>query len=611
MSEYVNVIRDTLDKKETGYRYPGEILERCIVNTPEKAGEVLDGFLEFLSDTSALNELRNTENAFNSNQIDMFVEHIGNYNAVLLKFLLTKEPVGVKENYLKCVEDYIYLGKYIRTISDEETSEEIICELSEKFAEVIPLMIKTLYDGEFLCTIGDNIRIFNLDSKYQKEEKKYLNLIRKAADIVLSDADVIKLQSYGYSPLKIRKLNAVNLVSYVAGRKDRAWFLFLKEAFFGAEPLTEDEKEIISAKIKKECFDSYGRKEEWVLERAIDGHKSMLSALSYRTFKEDSANASYCLSFMSEDDYFDMARTLSLTGNVFNSLAEQQKIILYAEHIKRSDDNEKLRYCKEKVAGCDPEGKYLSRIYAKRLIVLVDKGILAIDELDNPNVELGDLLKESFKIASATTLEILKRYADKAPNLFDNLEGSYYHKDETNKIYLIKGEYLTENEIKELYKVKENYFFRCAPFVYVKFICSVITETKTLIHSKDEWLSLLDYLEETGCGTLSIKKELLSEEEYAEILRKIKEEQENQKRSSLMEQIKNATTANDIEWYQISKDMLDIKRAACLKILELKDYSTKAEDKITLAYYEDIISDEEFLAYHKGKKEFKKNKEVV
>ena len=40
MKEYANIIADTLEGKETGYRYPGEILERSIIETPEKVDEV-------------------------------------------------------------------------------------------------------------------------------------------------------------------------------------------------------------------------------------------------------------------------------------------------------------------------------------------------------------------------------------------------------------------------------------------------------------------------------------------------------------------------------------------------------------------------------------------
>lgn len=608
MNEYANVIRDTLNGKETGYRYPGEILERCIVNTPERSNEVLEGFLEFVSDSEKLETLRNTENAFNSNQIDMFVEHIGNYKAVLLKYLLEKETVAVKSNYLNSVDDYVYLGEYIKTLTEEDIIDEaLVSELTEEFSKIIPLMEKTLYDDELLTDIAYYINLFELDSKYQKEEKKYLSLIRKATDNVLSDSDISKLQSYGYSLLKIRKLNALNLGSNVTGRRDKVWFLFLKEAFLGTEALSEKEKEIISVKIKEKCINTDGREMEWSLERAIDGQKSMLSALSYYKFKETSANASFCLSFMSEYDHYDMTRNISLKGEVFDSFTEAQKNIIYTQYMKRSDDDEKLCYCKERILNYDQEGRYLFGLSAERIIELINKGILTVDELDNPNVKMGNLVEEAFKKASKTTLEILRKYSDKAPDIFEYLDSAYYQKD-PDGIYLVKGENLSVSEITELYEIKENYFFRYAPFLYVKFILSVIRETKTQIHSKDEWLMLLDYLEEAEYNILHIKKEILTEDEYAEIIRKREEKEQNQKRSFLMEQIEKATSANDIEWYQISKDMLDVKRAACLKILELKDYSYNAKNQINDAYYEDIISDEEFLKFHKGKKELEKKK---
>lgn len=602
MSEYANLIRNTLAGKETGYRYPGEILERCVVSTPEKAGEVLEGFLEFVSSRSALDMLRNDQNAFNSNQIDMFVECIGNYKAARLKFLLTQELVAVNANYLNSVADYVYLGEYIEKLEDNKADDGLVSELKAEFSKIIPLMKKVVYEDELLRIIVYYIEHFGLADQYQKEEKNYLKLMRKAKDNIFSDSDISKLQGYGYSLLKIRKLNAINLCSCVTGRSDKAWFLFLKEAFFGAEALLEKDKLLISAKLEK--------KEEWKLERAIDGQRTMLSALSYYSFNEASVNASFCFSFMSKQEYYDMTRNISLAGDVFSSFSEEQKNIIYTQYLRNSVDDEKLRYCKERILDCDQEGKYLSGLYAERIIQLIDKGILAVDELDNPNVKMEALVKAAFKKASKTNLEILRRYAGKAPNIFESLNGNSYHnRKETDGIYLVKGESLSEDELKELYKIKENYFFRYAPFLYLNFILNVIIETKTMIHSKGEWLSLLDYLEEIGYDLLDIKKEILTEDEYAEIIRKRKEKEQNDKRNSLMEQIEKATSINDIEWYHISKDMLDVKRAAYLKILELNSYSLRAVEKIADFYYEDIISDEEFLAFHKRKKELKKRSE--
>ena len=601
MKEYAKIIADTLEGKETGYRYPGEILERCIVETPEKANEVLEGFLNFTSYYNQLETLKITKNAFNSNQIDMFVKHIGNYKAELLRFRLTGEKVGVKKEFLNSVKDYFYLAKYIQAIITELGEEAtLVQDLIEEFSNVIHLMKDTLYDEELVGHITHFIKLFSLDNKYKKDDKKYLSLLTKATDNVLSDSDITKLQGYGYSLLSCRKMNALNLDSYIAGRRDKTWFYFLKEAFFETTVLSEKDKEIISEKIKKT-----GNLQQWILERAILGQKTMQGALSLCKFKETSMNASFCLDFMDEDDFFYMTTEISFKGKLFQSFTELQKDILYKEGIEYSNKDDVIRHCKNEIEKTDPEGKYLHNLRPKRIIELLEKKLLEIDELNNPNANIQRLVDEALKNTSKAKLEILIKYANKAPNILDYMDSSYYFHD--NKVYLsVKGKDFTDDEIKELYRVKENYFFNYAPFLYKEFIFNVIKETKDLIHSKEEWLSLLDYLEENGSNLLYIRKDLLSKAEYDGIIKKREENEKKEKRNSLMEKIKNATCADDIEWFYISKDMPDVKYAAYLKICELKDFSFKAEQIIAYLYEDDLISDEEFLKFFKEKKEQKK-----
>lgn len=601
MKEYANIIADTLEGKETGYRYPGEILERSIIETPEKVDEVLEGFLNYTSYYSQLETLKNTKNAFNSNQIDMFVKHIGNYKAEILRFRLTEEVVGVKKEFLNSVKDYFYLGKYISAIITKFGEEAtIVQDFMEEFSNVIHLMKNTLYDEDLIEKISYLIKLFKLDKKCKKDDKKYLSLITKATDNVLSDSDIAKLQEYGYSLLSCRKLNALNLNSYVAGRKDKVWFYYLKEAFFETTVLSEKEKEIISEKIRKS-----GNLKKWTLERAICGQKTMQGALALCKFKETSVNASFCLKFMDEDDFYYMVTEISFKGKLFQSFSEEQKDFLYAEGVNYSDEYDVILYCKNEIEKKDPEGKYLKNLSSIRIIKLLEKKLLELDELNNPNVDMARLIDEALQNASKTKLEILKKYANKAPNILDYMNQSYYHRDDN--VYLsVKGEDFTDDETKELYTVKENYFFNYAPFLYEKFILKVIKETKDLIHSKEEWLSLLNYLEEDGSNLLFIKKELLSEAEYDEIVKKREETEKEEKRNSLMEKISNATCAVDIGWFYISKDMPDVKYAAYLKICELKDFSHKAEIIVENLYEDDLISDDEFVKFFKGKKQQKK-----
>lgn len=596
--KYFHIIKDVLTGANQKYRYPGEILERCLIDFPEEKEIVLDGFLAFMDILKNRKLLVEKEDNFNSNQISSFVNAIGNYKGEMMRFLLTGEVAGVIPEYLNNTEDYLFLGEYIKCLVANNISAEDVTSLTREFFKVISLMRQSHYVGTGLETIVSVAKHSHAVELMPREDRKYFTLIKKATENVYSGEDINKLTSMGYTELQSRKLNVLNIPDLIAGRQDRAWYNFLYLAFFGSEVLSDTDKDMIKQKVVSNDYNN------WKLDRKINGENRMLVALSVGTLNEDSVNASFALSVL-EEFYF-LANELSFTGKVFQSLTKEQKEKCYEECLNRSFNNEKLLFAKKYFY--DNYGvKALSKIRSSRYRFLLENNIYTVDEFDSQYIDMNNLVEDSFKHISKLSLEVLEKYALRAPNLFKECWHNNYYRGIPAGIFLIKGENLTDEQSIRLYRIKEEYFFKCAPRLYKPFLFSVIKETRTLVHSKNEWLELLSYIERTGCDILEYKKLFLSDNEYEAIIKERQEKENQEKYEAIIQSIHNAKSGKDIEWFKIPKTMPELKKAACMKIIELKDFSD--EYRILQSYYEGILTDDELLIFLKGKKEYVNKKE--
>lgn len=601
---YQKQLMHVLNKEPADFGYPGEILDRCATNFPEEAAVVADAFLTVL-DHGWMQNLEAYQNAFNTDQIDVFADLFETYQGLTLKSVLKKQTFDFCEELVKDKEGYHWLVNYVIRFWEDFSGQQ-----KTGYTNAVISNIHLLYGAkEDLSSISSQLQkmirsgILS-ENALSKENRKFLKLLTKMTENVLGDKEIQDLVAqFGYaSVLDARWANTKNISSDTAGRESKAAFLYLKEALFGSVKLSETDMMHVSTWINKK------------LDRAINQQHDMIAALCMEQFTEQSANVEFALKFLDAKNniLWHMTRKLPLKGSIYNSFSPETKKQMITAYFTYDP------------LVCDPMSESKAELYLNEFRTLYPgdpemiaglgacatklfmNGLLPEKDLDYLSAyETEHLSNTAFETPSDQSLKIIGALADRLRvSRMDTTT-------EMKRYYAVTGPNLSDENIKAMYDLKEAYIYKSAPQQYVCFLESVLLEDagKEQIHSKEEWREIADelrsFLGENRYDRLL--KALLSEREYEIRQKQLEEQQKQTELSQIKENIRSAQTIADIDWYRIQKDQSgESAHAAFQRVVTdfMDTCSANVRDIFLKYYFRDIISETEcfdFLRAYKQK----------
>ena len=611
MNTYYEHLVSILKKTDKKYKYPGEMMEQCVMSGGRDKNQILEAFIRISGNEKQMEILSEFPDAFNTDQVDQFTRLFRNtehaFDAQALRFDLSGEISLLSVDEISSVEMYVRLINYVSRVM-EKAGREKTADLLEQIRKGIHFMYGNSFLGRRSGDYHRAVSFLETTLKegficWTKDEKKFIRLLCKAFDAPLRPEEAGQLENFGFDPLSSRRLNASAVRSGVIGRESRAVYEFLKQLLFGTVEAPDGDWELAE--------DLYYKHRE--LDRAIDQKKDLLALLLGNRFEDTSANIGEAFSFLMKKDKWgnplvhatDIVHVFEKVGfgTLFSRLdAEQQKKVLSSRVEFYTLANKDI--AADNIAQWKlhfPEEPVTALLTKDCLERLIRAELLPMETVMEENKDripwiLYGLFEKPCKF-TAKALEKYMREFGKLTSKPDQYTG-------------VRFEGATDEQILELYSIKEKIFFRYMPEKYTDFIYDAILSTDEIVFTKEEVKELLPLLRLEGWRLEAVKKKLYSAEEYETMKQKEKEKAYEEDIQSQLVGISKAENIDKVGWYSLKIKDRRIADAYFKKASEDENLgSSRAMEHVVSLYTKDMIAEEEFFGYmraHKNKIQEKK-----
>lgn len=516
---YKNELNMLVDGVKGAFGYPGEMLERC----GEHREEVLDAFLGLKK--HQVKKLLKNEQAFNTDQIERFVDSVGSYRGELLYYLLKDEARDVRYEVVD-LSGYLDLLKYLSSV---HTRVDLLPDVNEGLRYLHGFTGKEIVEAVgYLESMNDGGKY----TAFTRQNAKFAKLLVKGRTGVYTDKDADSLALYGYDPLSVRVLN-YHLYENAKPQKkvmlDKVIYHLARQAFFGTVPMDDGCLEILNGIY----IDGYK------FSRAIDGERWLAHALRNLRFTDDSVNMDAACKLLglkrSISKFSWVMSKISVPGSLFDSLSDESlKADIILERVRFETDAGRLSLLIDlfkSVSGKDilsvaGHGVYLNCFNA---------GVFSAgDVLLLKKCEQRSLFVELIQHCQEGTVSILEKLLPEADEDWSLPESGICYEE-----WSIASSKMSPDTIKRLYAVREECVYRWYPWLYKEFIISAITHTGETVHSKDEWLEILPVLEASVDSERldGVRKVLYSEKQFKAFLEERKLADQLREKQELVEKI--------------------------------------------------------------------------